>query len=817
MGQRSLSEIPKSTTQPSIGKSSASTAASQQWGGYNPFRAAAEADAPTSRERDTQLSSATAPVLPPIVPLPGMTRTQSAQAGGALSPTAARRRTADPRELANAQIRSRRSVSPSVGSQEADATATPPLLAAPSSELDWSDDNPFSFLKTPAPQAPGGTFGDAFSGPIDTLSHSDLPIIPRIVPPQSANHEESARRRPRSHSSTMKSRLQVLAPPPPLVAPDLPPDIALSTPDDHRKLQIIQAYFKGRIERAKVKHMIEKQVMGRRFTMEEILLSERRYVHHLDLIITHFLKPLQKTDVLTQIEISAIFLNVEHLYQLARNFLRQLEDLFKEDALVIGHRVGLLFLNTIPEWRVYSFFVNHFDGATIQVSRCKERKSFREWLAKVETHPALEKLGMMDYMITGCKRIPQYELLLKAVKKNTPKSSRHYQTIKTAKNMVTELAGYLNDKKKQFDNMRKIAVIQRSLHGKIPNLQTPGRELLAEAVIKEEDTLTHQLIDRHIFLFNDSLLSATSSNNKFDRMIYLSGGEINPKSPLKLVLRIEEVSFIAIFQNEQEKAKWVALIAHAIETLAFQEQESVLKEFAPSGYSRPKVVNSVILHQGYLLKHRRSSGGWNKRWFVLEQGILYYFKNPSKLQDITQRGTIDLGHYSIRTPIDWTSGTKRRYGFELTSNTRPIFVLAAENPQDRNDWAEALKPFLMSAKATDREGVLMAASTSVDVARTASSSRVLLPTYRQSAKGPVDDLIHWSDEPSSHPPPPSSGSFYFNEDTMSRSVSSIPEEPEENDWFSQTTALPPLSPTKMNPLRRSISSSSIADRGNPEM
>lgn len=607
--------------------------------------------------------------------------------------------------------------------------------------------------------------------------------------------------------------MQVMAPPPPLVAPDLPNDLTICTADDRLNLQIIQAYFKGRIERAKVKHMIEKQVMGRRFTMEEILLSERRYVHHLDLIITHFLKPLQKTDILTPAEIQAIFMNVEKLYQLARNFLRQLEELFKEDALVIGHRVGLLFLNTIPEWRVYSFFVNHFEGATIQINKCKERKSFREWLAKAEAHPALEKLGMMDYMITGCKRIPQYELLLKAVKKNTPKSSRHYETLKTAKNMVTELAGYLNDKKKQFDNMRKIAIIQRSLNGKIPNLQTAGREFVGETQVREEDILTRQFIDRRIFLFNDSLLIATASNNKFDRMLYLSGAEMNNKTPLKLILRIEEASFIANFPTEQEKTKWVSLIGHAIETVSFQEQESVLKEFAPSGYNRPKVVNSVILHQGYLLKHRRSSGGWNKRWFVLEQGMLYYFNNPAKQQDITQRGTIDLGHYSIRSPIDWTSGSKRRHGFELQSNTRPVFILASENPQDRNEWVEAIKPFLQSAKPTDREGVLMAASTSVDVART-SNSRVLLPTYRQASKGPSDDLIQWNDEPSSSHSPSSSasGSFYFSEDTMSRSVSSIPEEPEE-DWFTQpSTLVAPNSPGKLNSLRRSISSSSITER-----
>jgi hypothetical protein len=591
----------------------------------------------------------------------------------------------------------------------------------------------------------------------------------------------------------------------------MPVEITTLSEEDARRLQIIQAYFRGRIERAKVKHMVEKQVMGRRFTMEEILLSERRYVHHLDLVITHFLRPLQKTDILTQAEMTAIFMNIEKLHQIARNFLRQLEELFVEDPLVIGHRVGLLFLNTIPEWRIYSYFINLFEGATIQVAKCKERKSFREWLSKAESHPALEKLGMMDYMIAAAKRIPQYQLLLRAVKKNTPKSSRHYSTLKTAKTMISELAQFLNERKKSFDNMKKISFIQRSLHGKIPNLQTPGREFLAESVIKEEDAAARLIIDRRIFLFNDSILVATAATNKFDRLLYLYGAEMNSRFARKMVLRIDDVSLVAVFQTEPEKVKWVALVGHAIETLAFQEQESVLKDFAPSGVSRPKVLNSVVLHQGYLLKHRRSSGGWNKRWFVLEQGILYYFSSPSKMQaHIAQRATIDLASYAIKGPLDWSSSGKRRYGFELYSQTRPVFVLAAENSHDRDEWVKALAPFLMSAKSADRDGSLLAASTSTDIART-SSSRVLLPTLRPTA--PTDDLIQWSDDndPPSLPSPSGltvSSKFYFNEDVMSRAVDIIPEE---GDWFTQDSSL--ASPSTKVYRGRSFSTSSASFSG----
>jgi predicted nucleic acid-binding protein len=717
----------------------------------------------------------------------------------------------------------RRASSVSVN-EEQQHSSTPPLLAAPSSELDWSDDNPFAFLKTPAPPPPSASSG--FVHHQHTHSHAHPP---RLAPSEINSSGETlpARKRPRSHSSSMKVRFELMEPPPPLVPPVLPLELTDLTPEQSNSLQIIQAYFRGRIERAKVKHMVEKQVLGRRFTMEEILLSERRYVHHLDLIVNLFLRPLQKTDILTPAEINAIFMNVEKLHQMARSFLSKLEELFTEDPLVIGHRVGLLFLNTIPEWRAYSYLVNHFEGAQVQLTKCKERKSFREWMQKAESHPSMEKLGMMDYMIAAAKRVPQYQLLLKAVKKNTPKASRHYQTIKTAKTMIGELAQFLNERKRSFDNMRKIELIQRSLNGKIPNLMTTGREFVAETVVKEEDATARLIIDRHIYLFNDSLLVATASNHKFDRLIYLTGAEMITKTARKLILRVDDVSLVIVFQTEQEKTRWVALVGHAIETLAFQEQSSVLKDFAPAGVPKPKVLNSVILHQGYLLKHRRSSGGWNKRWFVLEQGILYYVKNPTKIEGITARGTIDLGAYSIRSPLDWTSGGKRRHGFELTSRSRPVFVLASEDPRSRDEWVQALKPFLQSTKPTERDGILYAASTSSDIARTSSSSRVLLPSYKPSPSHVGDDLIQWSSDPSnstldsSHfasssvaPGTPSttspslsaSNKFYFNEDYMDRATATEPDP----DWFTSVSALPsPPSSQKTHPLRRSISSSSV--------
>jgi hypothetical protein len=149
------------------------------------------------------------------------------------------------------------------------------------------------------------------------------------------------------------------------------------------------------------------------------------------------------------------------------------------------------------------------------------------------------KLGLADWLIKPVKRVPQYELLLKQVKKNLPKNSPHYQSIRTAKVIIKELAEWINERKKNAENSEKLEAIQASLYGCAPPLRKSGRRVVNESVIIEKKYTDGQsqphLQQKKVWLFNDCLLLA-NSNNKFDRLIYLHEANVNTTDSMYIMI-----------------------------------------------------------------------------------------------------------------------------------------------------------------------------------------------------------------------------------------------------------------------------------------
>lgn len=54
-------------------------------------------------------------------------------------------------------------------------------------------------------------------------------------------------------------------------------------------------------------------------------------------------------------------------------------------------------------------------------------------------------------------------------------------------------------------------------------------------------------------------------------------------------------------------------------------------------------------HQGYLTKEGGKHKSWRKRWFILTDNCLYYFKNPSDKEPL---GIIPLENLEIRECTD---------------------------------------------------------------------------------------------------------------------------------------------------------------------
>lgn len=348
------------------------------------------------------------------------------------------------------------------------------------------------------------------------------------------------------------------------------------------------------------------------------------------------------------------------------------------------------------------------------------------------------KLCLGDLLIAPVKRIPQYEILLKAVKKNTPKSSRHYPAIRSAKSMITELAQNINKKKKEIENLEKLKRIQSSLIGSVPDIVTPDREFLDEITAFEE-TIDLNLIEKKFILFNDCIV-ISSIAHRFDRLIFLHDASIIDLADKKFMLKVDPYKVTLVFHSSSHKTLWMNNIKNSIETIRYQQDHSMIRDFIVDTIS-PRVVKNYVLLEGYLYKQKKQLKTWNKRWFVLEQGFLYFFK--SKKTSNKEKGFLDLSMYFLREDKVNTHESKHRFAFELYSHRFKGIILAAESNEKRMEWMEKIRPFILFGR----------------------NSSKMLEVHKKDEQKNKDLMVL---EEKKDPLGLKDSRFYFDEDTMDR-------------------------------------------------
>ncbi|CAO1304197.1 unnamed protein product [Diamesa hyperborea] len=92
--------------------------------------------------------------------------------------------------------------------------------------------------------------------------------------------------------------------------------------------------------------------------------------------------------------------------------------------------------------------------------------------------------------------------------------------------------------------------------------------------------------------------------------------------------------------------------------------------------------------KGFLLKWTNYLKGYQKRWFVLSNGVLSYYRNPTEMAH-TCRGTISLHGALIHTVDSCT--------FVISNGGTQTFHIKAANEVERQSWVTALE--LAKAKA----------------------------------------------------------------------------------------------------------------------
>lgn len=119
-------------------------------------------------------------------------------------------------------------------------------------------------------------------------------------------------------------------------------------------------------------------------------------------------------------------------------------------------------------------------------------------------------------------------------------------------------------------------------------------------------------------------------------------------------------------------------------------------------------MNSLIIgcyKEGYLVKkgHRRKN--WNRRFFVLMDGVLSYFESEQSFRENVNnsKGSIKLNEYTVHDCVN-SAGAGYKFCFYLLSKDKP-FLVRAENQNDKSDWLEILSIVMRKGDPLDYEVV----------------------------------------------------------------------------------------------------------------
>jgi len=95
--------------------------------------------------------------------------------------------------------------------------------------------------------------------------------------------------------------------------------------------------------------------------------------------------------------------------------------------------------------------------------------------------------------------------------------------------------------------------------------------------------------------------------------------------------------------------------------------------------------NLKVEKQGYLLKQSSSvRKDWKRRWFVLQDGKLYYFRGPN---DLEPQHVVNVLICTVRPTVE----KGLQFCFELISPTKRTYLLQAQSAEEMRDWIEVFQ------------------------------------------------------------------------------------------------------------------------------
>ncbi|NWQ81276.1 PKHG3 protein, partial [Columbina picui] len=214
--------------------------------------------------------------------------------------------------------------------------------------------------------------------------------------------------------------------------------------------------------------------------------------------------------VLRPEQVSALFGNIEDIYELSSNLLQNLESCACDPVAV-----AVCFVTRSQEFAIYTQYCNNYPSSVAALAECMRSKAQARFLRECQER-LRHALPLGAYLLKPVQRILKYHLLLQEIAKHFEhKSGDDYDVVLEAIDTMTCVAWYINDMKRKHEHAIRQQEIQSLLLGwKGPDLTSYG-ELVLEGTFRMQ-RVRHE---RAVFLFDKTLLI---TKRRGDHYVYKS-------------------------------------------------------------------------------------------------------------------------------------------------------------------------------------------------------------------------------------------------------------------------------------------------------
>lgn len=453
---------------------------------------------------------------------------------------------------------------------------------------------------------------------------------------------------------------------------------------------------------------------------KEILTTEESYIRSLRILVNVYMKTLESLgdDVVPPIKIRTIFSEIKVILSyneiIHKDIRERMNNWYSE-----GQRLGDIFLRLTDFLKVYTAYVNNYNDAINTIQQLSQNPVFAKTLISCRDNPETGGHELQSYLIMPIQRIPRYVLLLTDLFKSTPEGHPDYEDLSKALKKMEDVAKYVNQKKKEAENLLGVTTVLNHLTGMddAAEFNQPHRRYVRQGFLFEGDggVLSQKgLKPRYYFLFNDCIICAKESTNILGKRKTITmsldlDGLRNSEIEFKFVYLenllgalLQEVTLegnknLSSFEIKFPSGRHIILTSTSIENrddwiqdidetiMSCLEKRRSRMDIQPDEEKKFEVPVEKHLtsgdFKGYLYQLGQK-GVWKKRYYILINDVLYCYKDEKHVGNQEQlKETI----YLLQSSVQFLSVMDRPHCFQLLTKTR-IYHLSASTNKERLDW-----------------------------------------------------------------------------------------------------------------------------------